>query len=182
MRLLIVWMWESLENLPLLFGFVIAARLWEDNFMAGLVALIAGMGLGVLITRYVEPMLHKGNHKVRWISTLVNFMLFVVLAIPFVYYFRADTRWLNWKTDLIAGLASGLLLTFIQSLHWTGKKPRIVLHGAAMVVAFPVIMVGLRYIIRLENWYMALFLTVLLILCSSLIITVIDYQEMYGPE
>jgi len=182
MKLLIIWMWESLENLPLLLGFVIAARLRDDNLAAGLAALVVGMGLGVLVTRYVEPKLHKGNHEVRWISTLVNFLLFVVLAIPFVYYFRADTRWINWKTDLLAGLAAGLLLTFVQSLHWTGKKSRMVLHGAAMVVAIPVIMVGLRYIIRMENWDIALFLTVLLILFSSLVITVIDYQEMYRRE
>jgi len=161
---------------------VIAARLRDDNLAAGLAALVVGMGLGVLVTRYVEPKLHKGNHEVRWISTLVNFLLFVVLAIPFVYYFRADTRWINWKTDLLAGLAAGLLLTFVQSLHWTGKKSRMVLHGAAMVVAIPVIMVGLRYIIRMENWDIALFLTVLLILFSSLVITVIDYQEMYRRE
>ncbi len=182
MKLLIIWMWESLENLPLLLGFVLAARLWMGNFETGLSVLVAGMGLGVLVTRYVEPKLHKGNHEVRWISTLVNFLLFVVLAIPFVYYFRADTHWINWKTDLLAGLAAGLLLTFVQSLHWTGKKSRMVLHGAAMVVAIPVIMVGLRYIIRMENWDIALFLTVLLILFSSLVITVIDYQEMYRRE
>ena len=145
MKLLIVWMWESLENLPLLFGFVIAARLWGDNLAGRAGSLIIGMGLGVLITRVVEPKLHKGQHQVRWRSTLINFILFVALAIPFIYYFRADTRWINWKTDLLAGLAAGLLLTFVQSTHWTGAKSRMLLHGAAMLVAFPVIMLGLRY-------------------------------------
>ena len=53
MKLLTVWMWESLENLPMIFGFVIAARLWEESLPAGLAALIVGMGLGVLITRLV---------------------------------------------------------------------------------------------------------------------------------
>ena len=71
-------MWESLENLPLLFGFVIAARLWGDNLPAGLAVLVAGMGLGVLVTHFVEPKLHRGNRKVRWASTLVNFLLFVI--------------------------------------------------------------------------------------------------------
>lgn len=179
MRLLIVWMWESLENLPLLFGFVLAARMWGDNFVAGFTALAVGMGLGVLVTHFVEPKLHKGKHEVRWVSTLVNFILFVVLAIPFVYYFRADTRWINWKMDILAGLAAGLLLTFVQSLHWTGKKSRIVLHGAAMMVAFPIIMLGLRYIIRLDGWGLSSLITFLLTLFASLIIAVIDYQEIY---
>ena len=65
MKLLSVWMWESLENLPLLLGFVIAARLWGDNLLAGLAALVVGIGLGVLITHFAEPKMHKGNREVR---------------------------------------------------------------------------------------------------------------------
>jgi hypothetical protein len=179
MKLIAIWMWESLENLPLLFGFVIAARLWGENLMAGLAALIVGMGLGVLVTCLVEPKLHKARHEVRWVSVLVNFLLFVALAVPFIYYFRVDTRWLNWKTDLLGGLAAGLLLTLIQSLHWRGPKSRMILHGVAMLVAFPVIMLGLRYIVRMEGWGVSMLLTFLLTLFASLIIALIDYREMY---
>lgn len=179
MKLLNVWMWESLENLPMILGFVIAARFWGDNFPAGLAALGIGMGLGVLVTRLVEPKLHKAKHEVRWVSVLVNFVLFVALAIPFLYYFRAETRWLNWKTDLIAGLSAGLLLTFIQSAHWIGPKSRMLLHGAAMAVSFPIIMLGLRSIIRMEGLGFSILLTFLLTLFASLIIALIDYQEMY---
>ena len=179
MKLLTVWMWESLENLPLLLGFVVAARLWDNYLAAGLTTLVIGMGLGVLISRAVEPKLHIGGHQVRWTSTLINFVLFVGLAIPFVFYFRADTRWINWKTDLLAGLAAGLLLTFVQSTHWAGAKSRMLLHGVAMVVSFPIIMVGLRNVIRVDNWALFIFLTFLLTLFASLVIALIDYQEMY---
>ena len=179
MKLLSVWFWESLENLPMILGFVIAARLWENNLPAGLSVLIVGMMLGVFITRMVEPKLHKAKHEVRWLSVLVNFLLFVTLAIPFVYYFHADTAWLNWKTDLLGGLAAGLLLTFIQSTHWTGPKSRMLLHGAAMIVAFPVIMLGLRSLIRMDSLVLSILLTFLLTLFASLIIVLIDYQEMY---
>jgi hypothetical protein len=179
MKLLTVWMWESLENLPLLFGFVFAARLWGDSFVAGLVVLAVGMGMGVLVTRSVEPKLHQGQHEVRWLSTLVNFALFVGLAIPFIYYFQAKTGWISWKTDILGGLVAALLLTYIQSTHWTGPKTRMVLHGAAMLVAFPVIMLGLRYIIRLENWGLSIIFTFFLTLFASMIIALIDYREMY---
>jgi len=179
MKLFVVWLWESLENLPLIIGFVIAARFWKDTILAGLFALIVGMGLGVLVTRLVEPKLHKSKHKVRWVSVLINFILFVGLAIPFIYYFQADTTWLNWKIDLLGGLVAALLLTFIQSTHWTGPKSRILLHGVAMVVAFPLIMLGLRYIIRLDGWGLAMAATFLLTLLTSMIIALIDYQEMY---
>jgi branched-subunit amino acid transport protein len=179
MKLLSVWTWESLENMPLLCGFVIAARLWDRNLLAGLAALVFGMGLGVWITRTVEPKLHKTKYQVRWVSVVINFLLFLILAVVFIYYFRTDTRWLNWKTDLLGGLVAGLLLTLVQSTHWTGPKSRMILHGAAMMSAFPLIMLGLRSVIYLENWGFSLLSTVLLTVFASMIITLIDYQEMY---
>jgi len=179
MKLLAAWLWESLENLPMILGFVIAARLWENNLPVGLAFLVIGMALGVLVTRLVEPKLHKAGHEVRWISVLVNFLLFVGLAVPFVYYFRVDIGWLNWRADLLGGLAAGLLLTLLQSTHWNGPKSRMVLHGIAMMVAFPVIMLGLRYIIRTEGWGLSISLTFFLTLFASLIIALIDYREMY---
>ena len=179
MKLFSVWMWESFENLPLLFGFVLSARFWHESLLAGAAALLLGMGLGVLVARILEPRLHKGFHRVRWISTLFNFLLFVALAIPFIYYFRPDAIWLNWKTDLLGGFVAALLLTFVQSTHWTGSKSRMLLHGAAMMVAFPVIMLGLRYLIRVDGWGLSMLLTFLLTLFASLIISLIDYQEMY---
>jgi len=179
MKLFTVWFWESLENLPLLLGFVVAARLWQENLIAGILALFLSIGIGLLIARVVEPKLHKTQHLVRWKSTLINFVLFVGLAFLFIYYFRADTRWINWKTDIFAGLAAAILLTFIQSTHWSGAKSRMLLHGAAMLVAFPVIMLGLRYIIRMESWGLSVFLTFALTLFASLVIVLIDYREMY---
>jgi len=175
-------MWESLENLPMILGFVIAARLWKYSLFNGLAVLVVGMALGVFVTRLVEPKLHKAKHEVRWVNALINFSLFVVLAIPFVYYFRTDTDWLNWKTDLLGGLAAGLLLTFVQSTHWKGARSRMLLHGAAMMVAFPIIMLGLRSIIRMGDWGLSISLTFLLTLVASLIIALIDYREMYLQE
>ena len=127
----------------------------------------------------MEPKLHKTTHTVQWVSVLINFLLFVGLAIPFLIYFRIDTRWLNWRTDLLGGLVAGMLLTLVQSTHWSGPKSRMILHGAAMMVAFPVIMLGLRYIIRIEGWGLSMAFTFLLTLFASLIIVLIDYREMY---
>jgi len=179
MNILTVLLWESLENLPMILGFVIAARLWDDSLLTGLLVLIVGMALGVLVTRLVEPKLHKEKHEVRWASVVVNFLLFVALAISFVYYFLADIRWLNWKTDLFGGLAAGLLLTLIQSTHWRGPKSRMFLHGIAMMAAFPVIMLGLRSIIHVDNWGISMLFTFFLTLFASLIIALIDYREMF---
>ena len=179
MKLLNVWIWESLENLPMIIGFVIGSRLWEESIPFGLIALITGMGLGVLVTRALEPKLHPEKHEVRWVSVVLNFFLFVGLAVPFVYYFRADTSLINWKTDLLGGMAAGLLLTIVQSTHWSGPKSRMLLHGAAMMTAFPIIMLGLRNIIRIKVWGFSILLTLLLTLFASFLIALIDYREMY---
>ena len=179
MRLITVWYRESLENLPMILGFVVAARVWGENTLSGLIVLVLGMAGGVFVTRQVEPKLHREKHEVRWRSVLINFLLFVALAIPFVYYFRAETSWFNWMTDLLGGIASAILLTLIQSTHWRGLKSRMLLHGAAMMVSFPVIMLGLRYIVRMDSWGFSILLTFLLTLFASLIIALIDYQEMY---
>jgi hypothetical protein len=53
------------------------------------------------------------------------------------------------------------------------------LHGAAMLVAFPVIMLGLRYIVCADNWGTSLLFTFFLTLFTSLVIALIDYREMY---
>jgi hypothetical protein len=182
MKLLSTWVWESLENLPMILGFVIASRLWEGSLLVGLAILVIGMFLGVLVTRLVEPKLHKAKHEVRWKNALINFVLFVALAIPFIFYFRVDAGWFNWKTDLLGGLVAGLVLTLVQSAHWSGPKSRMFLHGAAMMVAFPVIMLGLRYIIRIENWGLSISLTFMLTMFASLIIALIDYEEMYRRQ
>ena len=179
MTLYKVWVWESLENLPLILGFVLAARLWPTSMLAGLSVLTLGMGTGVLVTRVVEPKLHKDYRVVPWVSVFANFLIFTALSLPFLYYFRAETAWINWRTDILGGLLAGLLLTFVQSLHWKGAKARMLLHGAAMIAAFPLIMLGLRFIIKVENGGLVIALTTLLTLLASLVIALIDYREMY---
>jgi hypothetical protein len=182
MKIPSIWFWESLENLPLILGFVAAARLWQENPLLALILLLAGMGLGVLTTHLFEPRLHPGTYRPRWTSSLLNFLLFSALSIPFLYYFRLESPWLNWKTDLLAGVCAGILLTLGQSAVWRGKKARIVLHGLAMTVSIPLLLLGLRYIIRLEDSFAAFGLATLLTLGASLIITLIDYQEMYRKK
>jgi hypothetical protein len=104
----------------------------------------------VLLARFVEPKLHKKEHQVRWGSTLVNFVLFVSPAIPFLYYFRAEEGWSTWVTDLLGGVAVAPLLTFVQSLHWSGPRSHMRLRGCDGRL-HPVVMFGLRLIVRLEG-------------------------------
>jgi hypothetical protein len=171
--------WEFLQNLPLILGFLCAARLWRENLLLALILLIAGIGLGILIMHYTEPFLHKEKFPPTWKGDLLNLVLFVVIALPFLYYFSTENRWLNWKTDLIAGVGVGILLTLGQTIGWKGEKRRMVLHGAAMAASFPLIMIGLRYALKIEAWGWMLGAGVLVTLLASMVITWIDYGEMY---
>jgi len=81
--------------------------------------------------------------------------------------------------DLVAGIGVGILLPLGQAIGWTGKKSRMVLHGAAMAASFPLIMIGLRYALKIESWIWMLGMGVLVTLLASMLITLIDYGEMY---
>ena len=182
MKILSIWFWESLENFPLVIGFVGAARLWSTQPLGALASLLFGMGLGIIATHFFEARLHPGTYQPRWTASLFNFFLFSALACPFLFYFRLESPWLNWKTDLLAGAGVGLLLTLGQSTQWRGSRARLTLHGLAMLAACPLLLLGLRFIIRLENTPSALSLTLVLTLFASLVIALIDYQEMYRSK
>jgi hypothetical protein len=78
--------------------------------------------------------------------------------------------------DLLGGVAAGILLTFVQSLHWIGAKARMLVHGAAMVIVFSVSMLEMCNTIRMDGWGLSIFYAVVLTLFASLIIALIDYQ------
>lgn len=171
--------WEFLQNLPMILGFLVAARLWRGNLPLALGVLIIGIGLGILLMHYTEPLLHKERYSPNWRGDLLNLVLFMVFALPFLYYFSTENRWINWKSDLIAGVVVGVLLTLGQAIGWTGKKSRMVLHGIAMAVSFPLILIGLRYALKIEAWLWMLGVGALVTLLASMLITLIDYGEMY---
>jgi len=174
--------WEFLQNLPLILGFLAAARLWRENLILALTALIVGIGLGILLMHYTEPFLHKEKYPPTWKGDLINLGLFVVIALPFLYYFSTENRWINWKSDLIAGVLVGALLSLGQTIGWKGEKSRMLLHGAAMAASFPLIMIGLRYALKIEAWVWMLGVGVLVTLLASIVITLIDYGEMYKED
>ena len=100
---------------------------------------------------YTEPFLHKEKYPPTWKGDLINLVLFMVhCPAVFVSTFQRRTAGSTGRCDLVAGVVVGILLTLGQSIGWTGKKSRMVLHGAAMATSFPLIMIGLRYALKIE--------------------------------
>jgi hypothetical protein len=166
----------------MIMGFIFAARLWEQNLWIALIILSVGVLLGVLIMHFTEPKLHQEPYEPGLKGDIINFILFMVLSIPFIFYFNAENRWINWKTDIIAGLIVGVLLTLGQSLSWEGPKSRMVMHGFAMAISFPLILLGIRYILQVESIFIALVLGFLVTVLASIIIVSIDYRDMFLRE
>lgn len=178
MKFLRALFWESLQNLPMILGFMLAAWLLAGSLILSLLALLAGILAGNLIMHYTEPKLHAEPVESTLKGTLINIVAFIAISIPFLFYFTAQNRWISWKTDLIFGALAGVLLTLIQSAAWEGDKSRMVLHGLAMLVSFPLIMIGIRYALTLESWLLMLLAGTGITILASAFIVLIDYQSM----
>lgn len=171
--------WEFLQNLPLILGFMVASRLRPSNLFVSLAVLVGCISIGILLMHYTEPFLHKVKYPSSWKADFVNLALFVIMAIPFLFYFSVEHRLLNWITDLVLGVILGVFLTYGQSLTWKGPKARMVVHGVAMAVSFPLILIGIRYAFKAVSWGWMTVLGILVTLLASIVITLIDYAEMY---
>ena len=115
-------------------------------------------------------------------GTLINIAAFVVLSIPFLFYFTVDNLWVSWKTDLILGVVAGILLTLVQSTAWEGPKSRILPHGLAMAISFPLIMVGIRYSLTIDTWLLMLLAGTLITFLASAVIVLIDNQSILKED
>jgi hypothetical protein len=171
--------WEFLQNYPMFVGFLIAAWLRPQNLMGALAILATGLFLGMVMMHYTEPLLHKEILPVSWKFDFYNFGLFMVFAIPFLFYFSVDHPLSNWKTDLILGAVLGALLTWGQALTWRSNKMRIVVHGVAMAISLPILMIGFRLLLKISDLSSLVLSGSLLTLLGSAIITLIDYSEMF---
>ena len=182
MRFLRPLFWESIQNLPMIMGFMVAARLLGYSFLLALLALMTGILLGNLVMHITEPKLHTEPTDSTLKGTFINIVAFVVLSIPFLFYFTADNLWFSWRTDLILGVAAGILLTLVQSTAWEGDKSRMLLHGLAMAVSFPLIIIGIRGSLTIDSWLLMLLAGALITILASAVIVLIDYQSILKED
>ncbi len=129
---------ETLENLPLFLGGVLAAW-WSRQGSAGyaLGAAILGSGLGALAIHYGEPY-ESPDFEATWRKTLFNFVAFVVCAAVISVYFCL-VRQAGWW-DVVRGLVSQ------DSL---GKVVAVTL---GLTVILSVLITGIEY---WPQWYRA---------------------------
>lgn len=167
--------WEVVQNLPLIISFVTAVWLWTQRHRIRAVAcLLIGSIMSSLIIRFTEPVIHGYYETVE--STLVNMVGLSLLMFLFTVYLASESRWSNWKTDMILGGVAGILLGVAQGIASSGDLLiGIVVHSLALSLSAPVVLISIR---SLKNKRLSATLTGALVITAmmTVVISVLDYS------
>lgn len=135
-----MFFWESVQNAPLVAGFLLGLRLWQSGQPGGAVLFVVGGSLlGALVIWATEARIVAG-HREPLRAVLVNVAVMSALMLAVVAYLSA--AWSRWWTDLLAGALVGLALGAAQDL--AARSPVGLRHGAAFALAFALGLLGVR--------------------------------------
>jgi len=173
MQFLKILFWETLENIPLFMGFLLAVRWQVNSWPLALFCLAIGIVLGVGAIHLTETKKFSNQPSLR--ETVTNGVVFMALALPFVFYFSGgNVWWSNWVTDILLGLVLGALLAFGESRGWSGTAT-LKTHTLAMAIAATLLLLGIRFIYQAEPLVLMLLAGGVLTILVSALIVWIDY-------
>lgn len=168
-----ILLWETLENLPLFIGFLMAVRIRSENLALAFVYLLLGTALGAGLIHFTE--VKKFSNQPRLKETLTNFAVFTTLTTPFVFYFSiSNVWWSNWITDIIFGAAAGAALAIGESWGWS-KTTEVKPHALTMAISAVLFLFAVRLIYTIESLPAMLIAGTILTFLLSIIIVWLDY-------
>lgn len=151
--------WEFVQNIVLLSGFFLGWQLWRQHLHILAVGCAIASGIiGAWNIRVIERKFKGHDEPLK--VTLTNSIAMPALMLIFIAYL--SSKWSNWKTDLAVGMSAGISLATIQRL--TIKAPLDLVRSAAFAIAFPVTLVGMR-------WLMTTLPVIVNILISTAVVT-----------
>jgi len=172
-RFFAILFWETLENAPVLIGFLLAIRVQSENLALSFVYLLAGVALSVGLIHFTEKKKFSNQPTSR--ETLVNFVIFTIVAVPFVFYFSAyGVWWSNWGTDIVLGAIAGGVLAIGESWGWKNTAT-VRMHIASMSISAALFLFAIRFIYGIESLIVMLIVSFIFILLISMIIVLFDY-------
>lgn len=172
--------WETLENWPLIVGFLVALRLKADSWALAVAGLVASTALGALSIHFTE--IKKFSNQPTFKESAVNFIVFTGLAFAFLFYYSpAETWWSNWLTDLGLGALVGVVLAAGESLGWSATTT-VKTHALAMAIASALMLLAVRFIYQLQPLTLMLVAASLATVTISIIIVWIDYWPIKPPR
>lgn len=168
-----ILLWETLENLPLFIGFLLAVRIRSENLALAFAYLLAGTALGAGLIHFTE--VKKFSNQPRLKETLTNFAVFTALSTPFVFYFSiSNVWWSNWITDIIFGAVAGVALAIGESWGWS-KTTKVKSHALTMAISAALFLFAVRLIYTIESVTAMLIAGTILTFLLSIIIVWLDY-------
>ena len=139
-RLVPLFFWEFVQNLPLIAGFLAGLHFWrgERPWLAG-ACLLGGSVVGSLLIWATESQMVEG-HREPLRAVLVNVAVMAALMFVVVLYLAAG--WSRWWTDLLVGGLVGMVLGIVQDL--AARSPVGLRHCAAFALSFALGLAGVR--------------------------------------
>ena len=160
--------WEFAQNLPLITGFMLALRYWQQGqALVAIICAVISSIVGSLIIRLTEAnIVDKPREPLS--VTMTNMVIMSLLMLIIILYLTAP--WSNWKIDFIVGGLAGVVLASAQNL--AAKKRIGIGHMMAFALAFPLTLIS----IRMLTGILPIVGTILLLtLFITVIISLIDY-------
>jgi uncharacterized membrane protein len=167
--------WELVQNLPLIAGFVLSLHLWQRDKLAwALVCMIAGSALGSLAIWATEAQIVPGHHEpLRVVVT--NVVMFAGLMVIVAAYL--STAWSRWWLDLVLGVIVGAVLGAAQDL--AARSPIGLGHCMALGLSFALGLMGVRLLTTsLPLAWSILIITVVL----TVAIVAMDYGAIWSGK
>ncbi len=164
-------LWEFVQNLPLIAGFLAGLCAWGSGRpWLAVVSILGGSLVGSLAIWATESKIVEG-HREPLRVVVVNVIMLSVLMFVVVLYLTAG--WSRWWTDLLVGAVVGAGLGGAQDL--AAGSPVGLGHSAAFALASAVGLVGVRFLVASLPLGLAVFVV-------TLILTVVVVLLDYGPE
>jgi hypothetical protein len=171
-----VWilLWESLQNVAPIAGFIYAAYKWmRDRKYIAIATIIASNILGSVAISVTEPLIYGESATLNWSwDILFNAVIFTTLSIMVMLYLVWQRR---RKWDLGVSLGCGTVLTVGQALFDPVSALGIAVHSAAMSISFYIFLSFARWAVCASNDKVVLGRAFLINGIGSVVIVLIDY-------
>lgn len=171
MKLVRMFFWESIQNLPLVAGFLLSLKMWQQGKQGTAVGCaVAGSIIGSAVIWATESRIVK-EHRETMRAMVANILAIFLLMLLLTVYM--SLQWGNLWSDLLVGLVGGIGLGVVQSL--AVKSLVSVGHCTAFALSFALGLAGVRLLAAVFPVGVNILLITVVV---SAVITVIDY----GPS
>lgn len=177
MELLNAIFWEFLQNFPMIILFVLAVWLWaQQRKNEAILCMLMGSTIGALVIRFTEPLISGYVEPIE--TTIANIVVIGLLQVPFTAYLSSESKWSNWKTDIVGGGLAGAFIAIVQGVASQGSPLiGILLHSVSLAIGSALVLVSVRFC-KDKPLQVALGYATGIALAMTLAISLLDYTYL----